>query len=417
MSTLPEQGCRRAGKRRLLRLMLIGALACGSAIGCSSFGRFTPTAPPPPVETLVLRGDAVVAEKPLDPKSPEGLLAGAHELFRRGDYATAGELYHSLRSPKKCPEAVVMEACFYEAECLRLQARYPKAADTYSALLKTWPSTPYRDQAVQHLYDIANYWLEDTRDHWKHKREGKKYEFDLAFVNFEKTKPFIDREGRAMEKLELVHYNDINGSLGLGDKALFWAGSVRYLNENYKEADHYYTQLVQSYPNSDLAPQAAKYAIIAKTMSTGGADYDSRKVAEAREMIFSSLRAYPTLAAEKAEFIDQRLAGITVQEAEKDYKIAEFYRRTGKPGPAWFYYTLVERRYPNTKFAQDATRHKAELKEKLERQGKLIPEKEAPATPVRKLEDDSPKPRPAQIPTPPAAAPGPLPATLEPGKK
>jgi hypothetical protein len=34
--------------------------------------------------------------------------------------------------------------------------------------------------------------------------------------------------------------------------------------------------------------------------------------------------------------------------------MAEFYRRTGHPGSAWFYYELVRRRYPGTLLAEKA---------------------------------------------------------------
>src|SRR5207249_923176 len=98
-------------------------------------------------------------EKPPQPGTPEAKLAGARELFRRGDYAKAADLFHSLTDKSHLPEAVVLEATFYEAECQRVQGRYARAADVYVKLLKLSPSNPYREQAVQHLFDIANYWL------------------------------------------------------------------------------------------------------------------------------------------------------------------------------------------------------------------------------------------------------------------
>jgi hypothetical protein len=42
------------------------------------------------------------------------------------------------------------------------------------------------------------------------------------------------------------------------------------------------------------------------------------------------------------------------QAAEKDFQIAEFYRRTGHPGSAHFYYDLVIRGYPETTFGKMA---------------------------------------------------------------
>jgi RNA polymerase sigma factor (sigma-70 family) len=48
------------------------------------------------------------------------------------------------------------------------------------------------------------------------------------------------------------------------------------------------------------------------------------------------------------------------QAAQKDYQIAEFYRRTGHPASARFYYDVVVRRYPETEFGDMAKRRLAE---------------------------------------------------------
>jgi hypothetical protein len=41
------------------------------------------------------------------------------------------------------------------------------------------------------------------------------------------------------------------------------------------------------------------------------------------------------------------------QAAEKEFQIAEFYRRTGNPASARFYYDLVARRYPETELGEN----------------------------------------------------------------
>jgi len=413
VSTVPEQGRFGDGKGRLFRALLAGLVGCAGATGCQSLGWFEPKAPPPPAESLVLRGDGLVEEKPPAPGSVEEKLAGAHELFRRGEYDIAGDLYHSLRDKKTNPERVLVEATYYEAECLRLQARYPKAADTYSLLITTWPSNPYKEQAAQHLYEIANFWLEDTRTRMKEtreKREKKRWWVTPQYFHMDKNKPFADEEGRAIQKLELVHLADIDNSLGLADRALFLAGAVHFFNENYKEAEHYLSQIHNAYPNSPLAQQSLELAIIAKTNSTGGAEYDSRKVAEARELVQAAFNNYPQLREHKEEFLSSKLLGINAQQAEKDYKIAEFYRRTGHPGSAWFYYELVVRRYPKTEHAKLALQKKEELRAKLEKEGKPVPTEMKDVPPP--VEEPKPKlPVPVDVGPPP----GPLP-TLDGGK-
>lgn len=58
-------------------------------------------------------------------------------------------------------------------------------------------------------------------------------------------------------------------------------------------------------------------------------------------------------------FVDGTHGGVA---AEKDFKVAEFYRRTGHPASAVFYYETVCRRYPGTDVAERAKGRIAEIK-------------------------------------------------------
>ncbi len=386
-----------------------------------------PKAPPPPAETVLLRADGVISEPPPKPGSPEELLAGARELFRQGDYEKAQALFKYIADKKKTPVAVAEEARYYQAESLRLQGKWPKAADVYNDLLNKFPNTAYREQALRHMYDIANYWLDDTRqemEQTKERNEGKRWFVPPHFVNFDKQKPLLDEEGRAVEKLEQVRYNEVNGPLA--DQALFLAGSVKFFNADYREADNYFSQIHEKHPNSPLAEKAVELAIISKHLSTGGADYDGRKVAEARKLVQAAFDNYPELANKKKDFLMRQLVGITLQQAEKDYKMAEFWKRTGHIGSAYFYFELVQRRYPNTKFAELAKKQADDLRAKAEKDRNALPppspkaqlgrpaptqEETAPAPRREPAEEEAPKPRP--VPTEVAPPPRPLPAGVQ----
>jgi RNA polymerase sigma factor (sigma-70 family) len=75
---------------------------------------------------------------------------------------------------------------------------------------------------------------------------------------------------------------------------------------------------------------------------------------------------YPELPRDKRELLSDQVARIKFQQAEKDYQIAEFYRRTGQPGSACFYYQLVRNRYPDSDFAAKAAERLHELGEPAE---------------------------------------------------
>jgi outer membrane protein assembly factor BamD (BamD/ComL family) len=327
-----------------------------------------PPPPPPPAERLVLHGDRLEPETKPAEGTAAAELAGAQVLYRDGNFSEAEKIFHHVADNTKNPPPIAEEARYYEAECLRRQAHYPKAADTYNKMLTDFPSGAYREQAVQRMYEIANYWLDDTRkemEEFKEQREGKRWVVWPDFVHFEKTKPLLDEEGRALEKLEQVRYNDMTGPLA--DKSLFLAGSVKFYRKEYKEADFLYSQLVEMHPNSPYVHQALELAIISKQLSTGGPAYDGRKVAEARRLVDTALRSYPDFANKKGEFLNHQLFSITMQQAAKDYEVAEFYRRTGHPCSAYFYYEIVRRRYPGTVYFNLAEHQIEKLRDKLEK--------------------------------------------------
>ncbi len=167
-------------------------------------------------------------------------------------------------------------------------------------------------------------------------------------------------------------------------------------NNDWRDADNYFTQIYEHHPNSPLAPKAIEYAIMAKNLSTGGPEYDGRKAAEARKLVDAALRNYPEIANDpkKSEFLIRQLQGITLQQAAKDYEMAEFWEKQGHPGSAYFQYGVVKQRYPNTKYAADAEKKMQELAAKMQKTGVQEPP-HAPAT------DPGPAPQvvPASLPS------------------
>ncbi len=378
-----------------------------------------PPAPHGPVDDVVLRDGKL--EKPQAPLIKPGQSAedmdGGKELFRRNEYTKAEAVFHRIANDTKNTPQIAEEARYYEAECLRLQGRYPKAADTYSKLLKDFSTGQFRDQAEQRLFDIVNYWLDDTRaemDAYREKKEGKRWiVMPASYFHWDKTKPLFDEEGWALQKLEEVQL-DLHGPLA--DRALFYAGSIKFYRKDYREADQDFSQLTQMLPNSPLAPQALKMAILCKQLCTGGPDYDGRKTAEARQLVAQAFSAYPELKKKEEKFLYHQLDSINQQQAAKDFRIAEFYRRTGHPGSAYFYYEIVRRRYPGTEYYKQATERMRELKDALEKehQKPVVPPKQAlprpglfqkapPPAQVVPPQEMAPQPRP--VPSAPTAPP------------
>ncbi len=386
MSTNRGQGSGVRGQRerrsafipRPFRSLLLGtSCLLTGAVGCTwdSWNIFSSKTPDPPgtMQTAMLGPDGRLLRQ----VPPPPALGEAHELLRRGQYAKAQDLFHDVADSKhkKTPEIYAEEARYYEAECMRCQGMYPKAVDTYHKQLLDFPTGAHREQACKRMYDIANYWLDDTREQMrveKEKDDGKRsFVMPASFVHWEKSKPLFDEEGRALEALEQVTIHDPTGPEA--PDALFLAGTVRFYNRDYQEADYLFSTLVDRHPNSKYAPQALELAIISKHMSTGGPDYDGRKSVQARQMILTAHDKYPELAVSKSAFLQRELAGINKQQATKDFQTAEFYRRTGHPGGAYFCYEVVRRRYPGTPFAQKATERMQEIAQSMEKKGQPLP--------------------------------------------
>jgi outer membrane protein assembly factor BamD (BamD/ComL family) len=409
--------------RKIIRLVFHSAfciLHSAFCIGCTwdQLNPFKPPIPPPPpVESFVLRNGTLVADTVPKGKGVEAELAGAREFFRREDYDKAEKLYHHITNNEKNAASIVQEAVYYRAECLRLQGDLPKASDVYASLLEKFPINPYRDLAIQHLYDISRFWLQETWDEVREtqeKREGKRWMVWPRFVSLDKRKPLIDREGRAIERLKNVYTYEGKGG-ALADKALYLCGHVNYYNEDYHDADYHFTQLHELHPDSPYAPSALELAIKAKLMSTGGELYDGRKVAEARKMVDEALRLPSSqMSDERKRDLVGLLKSISKQQAEKDFQMADFYRRTGHPGSAYFMFEVVRRRYPDSHPESAASRslkRMLEIRAKMakEQQDRLGPPPEAEGRPIEQLL----QPRKVINQPEPIGAPRPLPGVPE----
>ena len=297
-----------------------------------------------------------------DPKANEHMVRG-EQLFEERSYEKAIKELKQVADNKNNNTEVAERARFLQAESRRLLGQYPEAVDTYHRLLIDFPTGSHRREACTRMYEIADYWLGDFKLEIE-RRSGEKgiLRWSPGWPNpLDKTKPAIDQEGRALEAMENIHTQDVTGPLA--DKALFWCGYVNFVRGDFQKADRYFSELVQMHHESPLRPQATAYAIQAKNNATGGAIYDGRKCAEALQLIHVAEATMPELTQDRemADKLTRAKFAIRSQQAEKDFRMAEYYERTGHPGSAVFYYELVRRRFSGTRYADIATEKKEYL--------------------------------------------------------
>ena len=347
------------------RLLLAAAALAALAPGCRTWQSFKE-------RTNTIR-TALFDSGYDDPRATEKL-ASADDHFSAGDYKKAQELYRDLADNRNNPTDLAEQARFMQAECRFARGQYPQAVDTYHKLLMDFPTGAHRRESCARMYEIADYWLNDFRDELeKRKDEPGVLGWRPAWKDpFDTKRPLLGQEGRTLEALDRVWTHDMMGPLA--DKALFWCGYVNYVRGNFQEADHFFSTLVEVHKESPLRPQAMAYAIQSKNSATGGADYDSRKCAEALQLVHVAEATVPELTQDPAMAAKLTRAKFAIrsQQAEKDLRMAEYYERTGHPGSAVFYYELVRRRYAGTRYSDVAGERKDWLMVQM-KAGKPLP--------------------------------------------
>ncbi len=333
-----------------------------------------------------------------------GDFEGALQLYNQKEYARAEPIFRKIADHQKNTLQVLEAARWFQAECFYKQGLYPDAAERYLQLINTFPSAVHGEECRQKLFDIANYWLDETRDQMEQAREvreGKRwFTTPIAPVHFEDSKPLLDIEGHALRMLEAVYMTNPHGKLA--DKSLFYLGSVKFYREEYREADNFFYTLVKTLPKSPHAPKALELSIVCKEICTGGPDYDGRRLQEARDLISMARTAYPELAKGNDQFLTKQMVAINKLEAEKDFNTPKFWDRTGHPGSAYFCYEIVKRRYPGTSYAEQAEKRMLELRTKAEKEQHNQPQ----------AGDSTPQAPRSVVPGPEA---GPAPRVLPPG--
>jgi len=316
-----------------------------------------------PRDAMVLRGNGLEqAQGFWHPRQDD--LAAAKRLIEEKKFSEAEKAFHVIGGDKKCPEQFREEAIFFEAECQRLQKNYRGAEETYSMLVKDYPSTQFTERADRGMFEIALHWLEDTRkqmEAYDEQRQGKRWlVMPASYFHFGQDLPFLDTEGHAVRVLEGIQMREKVMHTALGEQTLMYLGTIKFFREDYEGADHNFTDLYQHYPNSTNAAKALKQSIICKQLCTGGTIYDLRTVEESRKLIHTAQTAYAEFGKD-TDWIQKQLVGINLQQADRDWRVAEFYRWTSHPGSAYFYYELVRRCYPNTEYANKASERIREL--------------------------------------------------------
>lgn len=199
------------------------------------------------------------------------------------------------------------QVTFDAAESLRREGKYPQAAELYRWVLMD--GGEYRPMAAKRLFDIADYWLDDTRSQLQLRKdwpESWRWSWVFHVVHLDPHKPLFNEEGQAVRILDEIASLDPDGKYAT--KALFIAGSVHFYREDYRGAAWRLGRLVNDYPDSPYVPTALELAVISNAMSGNRL--------EARRLIDKARMKYPSVWKEKERFFLNQLRTVSIREAE-----------------------------------------------------------------------------------------------------
>jgi outer membrane protein assembly factor BamD (BamD/ComL family) len=292
--------------------------------------------------------------KPMEaPKNPEAdeEFKAAEKLFQQGKLEEAEPLFAKLAKARK-GSPWGEKGQYYVAECQYQRGKLVDAHESYEKLVADYPGTEYLDKLVSREYAIAQAWLalEDPK---------AKPEQPLPwYARFNGQLPLLDLHGTAMQALEHVRHHDPTGPLA--DDAVLRIADEHMHEGDYESAALYYDQLVADHPKSPYLQRAQLAAIDARIKGYVGPEYDGNGLEQARELIKQTMATFPDRPASN-EDLYHTLDLINDQEAERTFKIGDYYQRTGKVISAEFYFGKIRQRWPKSPWATEAKSRLATL--------------------------------------------------------
>jgi hypothetical protein len=309
--------------------------------------------------------------------------------------------------------AAVEVALFQAAEQMYQRKHYPQAAEVYRRLLAS-ANERRRKQALDRLWEIATYWLQDTweareplkhfdqlhwldwvypyrwlRDGWDALKERIPFEppdwldwvcpfdvpslFDILpdprtlftralfcrnFLHWNDSKPLLNEEGRSAELLQCVHDSEPAGPLA--DKSLFLLGYLAWMHEDFRRGDECFSLLEKNHPNSPFHPWAIELAVKSKLMSYD--EKEGRKPIEEARRLIDKAQKLSGLSEDRKSDLRSLLSSVFAQLSELDFKEADKCYLACRLDEARLRYQRICQDYPNTPTADRAKERLKKMK-------------------------------------------------------
>lgn len=258
------------------------------------------------------------------------------------------------------------------------EGKLEEAADTYRALVKSWPLSPNAPEGqFRHavllfkLYDFQHSFKEfqncmEKYPDSEHFDEMLKYQYDIAclFLLGERQKVWKIPTLPSMEKtVEMFQKIIKNGPYSnVAPMCQLKIGFAREKQHQWIEAVKAYQELIRRYPKSDLADDAQFQIGYAHMMASRAADYDQTATNHAITGFQDYITKFPK--SEKIEQAKENIQQLKQEQARGLMTIAEFYDREKKYDAALVYYNSIVQKFPEIEMATRASIRADQIKRK-----------------------------------------------------
>ncbi len=258
-----------------------------------------------------------------------------------GDYKRAGASYRLV--VRRFPRSdIAAEAQFQSGQMLEKLGKLQSAFNEYQALVQKFPRSNDFEAALQAQYNIGKAYLDGKR-------------VDIYGV------PTLPSMGKAEEMFKKIVTNAPYGRVA--PLAQFGIGQALEKEGSITATVSAYQQVVDRYPNSDVAPNAMYqigYVYFQASRATG---YDETAAVRAQEAFEDFLLKYPN--SEKVPQAQDNLKVLQSRKTDNSYNIARFYDKQKNYKAAYVYYNEVLQQQPDSPDAAKAKQRMDQIRSKV----------------------------------------------------
>ena len=263
---------------------------------------------------------------------------------------------------------LVEDSLFMLAESRYRQNKLPGAEDVYLQLLKQYPNTRHLDASTKRLFDIALTWMQfksttagevEMASHSDTGRAGapkvvrnEDYQRPGFFNLTDRSRPYTDTEGRALEALKAIWLNDPTGPLA--DDALMLTASHYLRVGRYTEAAETFKLLREEFPNSPHLKDAYILGAYVTQASYQGAEYDEKNLERSRQLRQTALNVFQDLTPEERTRLQGELEKVDDAVVAREFERALFWLHKGRIDAVEMSCYHIINKYPQSKYAGKA---------------------------------------------------------------